>query len=152
MHAMKVFALGSSAVALVCALGCGRGESRITSTRLMDVANPPSAEPPAPLEVESVSLLATTDPDAHARDWVECVGGQLEWAGGKAPACKERERAWVDPERDELTLVVAAEEALLARAKVGEAEVEAPFVDGRARLRVKLRPAFGGLLASAVSE
>jgi hypothetical protein len=149
---MKLNRLALVTTATLALLACGRGESRITSTRLMDATAPPSGEPAAPLEVESVSLLATTDPDAQARDWVECVGGQLEWAGGKALACKERERAWVDPERDELTLVVAAEGALLARAKVSDTEVEAPFVDGRARLRVKLRPAFGALLASAVSE
>lgn len=152
MHAMKVFVIGSAAVALMSAGGCGRGESRITNARLMDTASPPSAEAIAALEVESVGLLASTDPDAHARDWVECVGGELEWAGNKVEACKERERAWVDPERDEVTLVISAEGALLARAKVGGAEVEAPFVDGRARLRVKLGPAFVGLLASAVSE
>lgn len=152
MQTMKVLVIGFAAVALMSGAGCGRGESRITSTRLMDTTSPPSAEGVAALEVESVGLLASTDPDAHARDWVECVGGELEWAGGKVLACKERERAWVDPERDEVTLVVAAEGALLARAKVGGAEVEAPFVDGRARLRVKLRPAFVGLLASAVTE
>lgn len=154
MQAMKVLviALGVGAAGLFATGGCGRGESRITNSRFMDAAGPPSAEPVAPLEVESVSLLASTDPDAHARDWVECVGGGLEWTGGRIEACKERERAWVDPERDEVTLVVAAEGALLARAKVGGAEVEAPFVGGRARLRVKLGAAYGSLLASAVSE
>lgn len=155
MQVMKVLVLRLGVVAAggLLSAGCGRGESRITNSRLMDAASGPSAEAIAALEVESVGLSASTDPDAHPRDWVECVGGELEWAGDqKVVACKERERAWVDPERDEVTVVIAAEGALLARAKVGGAEVEAPFVDGRARLRVKLRPAFVGLLASAVSE
>lgn len=149
---MKLTRLALVSTAAFATIACGRGESRITNARLMDTVSPPSAEAVVPLEVESVGLLASTDPDAHARDWVECVGGELEWAGGKVLACKERERAWVDPERDEVTLVVAAEGALLARAKVGGAEVEAPFVDGRARLRVKLGSAYGALLANAVSE
>lgn len=135
---------------LMALCACSPGESRIRNDRLKDT-RPPTAEPERPLRVHSVELEGRAEPEGGPRDWVGCSGGRLDWEGGRVAACRLQERAWVD-ERDEVAVVVMADHAFLARARVGDHEVEAPFVDGRARLSLRLMSAYAKVLASKVSE
>lgn len=143
--------------AMMVFIACGRPESRITNPRL-EVRAPESGETPTgPLTIVSVELAPLSDEDAGPNDWVACVGGTMAWDGDKVEACRDRGRAYVDPRRDEITLVVTAENAWLARVRIGGELVrpahvtEAPFVGGVARLVVGLRPIYAHVMADRVA-
>jgi len=144
---MLLSTLTSVAVAIG---GCSRpAPSVITNTRLIiDAEAPPTLA--APLEVRKVELDPRSDDDAGSRDWVVCDGGFIMVGDKRVDVCREDERAWVDPQLDEVTLVIDASNAILVRAEVGKATFKAPVIQGRARVKVGLRGAMAELDASRV--
>jgi hypothetical protein len=108
----------------------------------------PIVPPPLPLVLRAVELDPTPSPDATPRSWVACVEGHLENFGQKIPICQSRERTWMDPSQDALTIVVEADHALTVRSH----ERQARFIAGRARLVIPLRPRMGKLAARAIAD
>jgi hypothetical protein len=139
------------ALLMLATAGCSRPTpSAITNTRLLIDAEAPG-QAAEPLELRKVELEPGSDDDAGPRDWVVCDGGVIMVGDQRVDVCRGDGRAWVDPELDEVTLNIDASNAVLVRAKVGKAVFEAPVIQGRARMKVSLRPAIAELEATRLA-
>ncbi len=141
----------SLAALIAATVSCSRPTpSAITNTRLLVDAEAPR-EAAEPLEVRKVELDPGSDDDAGPRDWVVCDGGVILVGDQRVDVCRGDDRAWVDPELDEVTLNIDASNAILVRARVGKTVFEAPVIQGRARVKLSLRPAMAELDATRLA-